>query len=63
MNKNTLKGNLKELKGKIKESFGKATNQPTTELGGKKDRFVVMVSDLDIRHWINTTPDNRNKIS
>lgn len=40
MNKHIVKGKLKEMKGAIKDRFGKAGNKPMTQLGGKKDKLI-----------------------
>jgi uncharacterized protein YjbJ (UPF0337 family) len=40
MDTNQLKGNWDFIKGKIKEKWGKLTDDDLTEIGGKKDQLV-----------------------
>jgi len=40
MNEDILKGNWKMLKGKIKEKWGKLTDEDLTEIDGKKDQLL-----------------------
>ena len=40
MNKEQFKGNWNQLKGKIKEKFGKLTDDDLTRIDGKLDQFV-----------------------
>jgi uncharacterized protein YjbJ (UPF0337 family) len=39
MNKDQLSGEANDLKGKVKEEWGKATNDPSTQAGGLKDQL------------------------
>jgi uncharacterized protein YjbJ (UPF0337 family) len=39
VNKDSVMGNLKELKGKVKQEFGHATGQTRTEAEGIGDRI------------------------
>ena len=40
MNSTTMKGKWKELKGKVKEKWGKLTNDDLDVIDGKKDQLV-----------------------
>jgi uncharacterized protein YjbJ (UPF0337 family) len=40
MNWDTIKGQWKELSGKVKEKWGKLTDDDLTAIGGKKDQLV-----------------------
>ncbi len=43
MDKDRIKGAGKEIKGKVKEAYGDATNDTSTELGGKADQAAGKV--------------------
>jgi len=43
MNTETMAGNWKELKGKIKEKWGKLTDDDLTVVEGKKDQLVGLL--------------------
>lgn len=40
MDKNTMKGEWEILKGKIKENWGKLTDDDITEINGKRDQLL-----------------------
>ena len=40
MNDDILKGKWAQLKGKVKEQWGKLTDDDLTAIGGKKDEFL-----------------------
>lgn len=40
MNADTMKGNWKQLKGKVKEQWGKLTDDDLTQIDGKRDQLV-----------------------
>jgi len=40
MNTDTIKGNWNQLKGKVKEKWGKLTDSDLTMIEGKKDQLV-----------------------
>lgn len=40
MNTDTLAGNWKQLKGKVKERWGKLTDDDVTVIEGRKDQLV-----------------------
>lgn len=40
MNSDTISGNWKQLKGKVKERWGKLTDDDLTTIEGRKDQLV-----------------------
>ena len=40
MNKDTIEGNWKQLKGKVKEQWGKLTDDDLDVIAGKRDQMV-----------------------
>ena len=40
MNENQLKGNWKQLKGRVKEQWGKLTDDDLTRMNGQRDQLV-----------------------
>ena len=40
MNKDTIKGNWKELRGKVKEQWGKLTDDQLDEIAGRRDQLA-----------------------
>ena len=40
MNKDTLQGDWKIMKGKVKEKWGKLTDDDITEINGKKEQLI-----------------------
>lgn len=40
MNNDIMEGNWKQLKGKVRENWGKLTDDDVDEIAGKKDNFV-----------------------
>lgn len=45
MNKNTLHGEWNVLKGKVKEKWGKLTNDDITQINGKRDQLVGKIEE------------------
>jgi uncharacterized protein YjbJ (UPF0337 family) len=45
MNKDTMKGNWKQLKGKIKEKWGSLTDDELDQFEGKKDQLVGKIQE------------------
>jgi uncharacterized protein YjbJ (UPF0337 family) len=45
MNSDTLQGNWKQLKGKVKERWGKLTNDHLDVIAGKKDQLVGTIQE------------------
>ena len=40
MNKDTIAGNWKELKGRVKQQWGKLSDDRLTEIDGKRDQLA-----------------------
>ena len=40
MNEDTIKGNWNQIKGKVKEQWGKLTDDDMTVIAGKRDQLV-----------------------
>lgn len=45
MNENTTKGNWKQFKGKVKEQWGKLTDDDIDVIDGKRDQLVGKVQE------------------
>lgn len=45
MNEDTIKGNWKQFKGKVKEQWGKLTNDDLDVIDGKRDQLVGKVQE------------------
>jgi uncharacterized protein YjbJ (UPF0337 family) len=43
MNADILKGKWKEIKGKVKEKWGKLTDDDVTQIEGKEDKLVGLL--------------------
>jgi uncharacterized protein YjbJ (UPF0337 family) len=43
MNRDTLKGDWNQLKGKVKEAWGKLTDQDLEVIEGKRDQLVGLI--------------------
>ncbi len=43
MNRDTLKGDWNQLKGRIKEAWGKLTDQELEVVAGKRDQLVGLI--------------------
>lgn len=43
MNTDTVKGNWKQLKGKVKEAWGDLTDDELTKVEGKRDQLVGLI--------------------
>jgi len=50
MNKDTIEGNWKQLKGKVKEQWGKLTDDDFDVIAGKRDQLVGRIQE---RHGIS----------
>ena len=50
MNKDTVQGNWKQLKGKVKEQWGKLTDDDFDVIAGKRDQLVGRIQE---RHGIS----------
>jgi uncharacterized protein YjbJ (UPF0337 family) len=45
MNKDILEGNWKQLKGKVKESWGKLTDDDLDVIDGKREQMVGVIQE------------------
>lgn len=45
MNEDTIKGNWKQFKGKIREQWGKLTNDDLDVIAGKRDQLVGRIQE------------------
>lgn len=45
MNKDTVEGNWKQLKGKVRETWGKLTDDEVDEIAGRKENFVGKIQE------------------
>ena len=45
INKDTIEGNWKQLKGKVKEQWGKLTDDDITVINGKQDQLVGRIQE------------------
>lgn len=52
MNKDTIEGNWKEFRGRVKEKWGKLTDDRLDEINGRKDRLAG-----EIQHAYGVTQD------
>jgi uncharacterized protein YjbJ (UPF0337 family) len=43
MNRDTLKGDWNQLKGKVKEAWGKLTDQDLDVIEGKRDQLIGLI--------------------
>jgi uncharacterized protein YjbJ (UPF0337 family) len=50
MNEDTIKGNWKQLKGKVKEQWGKLTDDDFDVIAGKRDQLLGRIQE---RHGIS----------
>lgn len=45
MNDDMMEGKWKQLKGKVRENWGKLTDDDVDEIAGKKDHFVGKIQE------------------
>lgn len=45
MNEDTIKGNWKQFKGKIREQWGKLTNDDLEVIAGRRDQLVGRIQE------------------
>jgi len=67
MNKDIAQGNFKQLKGKIKQQWGKLTDDEIDALDGRRDQLVGKVQERygiakdearrQVDSWLNTRDD------
>jgi len=58
MNRDTIAGNWKQLKGKVKERWGEFTDDELDQLEGKRDQIIGKryqeLVPVDTTHWLET---------
>lgn len=67
MNKDTVAGNWKQLKGKVKEQWGKLTDDDFDVIAGKRDQLVGRIqerhgisrdeAEKQVKDWETRNPD------
>lgn len=67
MNKDTVEGNWKQLKGKIKEQWGKLTDDDFDVIAGKRDQLLGRIqerhgisrdeAEKQVKDWEGRNPD------
>ncbi|HTN35115.1 MAG TPA: CsbD family protein [Marinobacter sp.] len=45
MNKDIVEGNWKQLKGKVRENWGKLTDDDLDKIAGRRDNFIGKVQE------------------
>lgn len=45
MNKDRMEGNWKQLKGKVREQWGKLTDDEVDQIAGKRDQLVGRIQE------------------
>ena len=68
MNWDRIEGNWKQAKGKIKEQWGKLTDDHLDRIGGKRDQLVGKIqehygvakdeAERQVNDWETRTPDS-----
>ncbi|MDT0139894.1 CsbD family protein [Acidovorax sp. PRC11] len=69
MNEDTIKGNWKQFTGKIKEQWGKLTDDDLDVVAGKRDQFLGKLqerqglardaAEKELKDWQDRHPDFR----
>ena len=69
MNKDTIEGNWKQLKGKVKEQWGKLTDDDMDVIAGKRDQMLGKLQERQglakeaaedqLKNWERANPDFR----
>ena len=67
MNKDTVEGNWKQLKGKVKEQWGKLTDDDFDVIAGKRDQLLGRIqerhgisrdeAEKQVKDWEHRNPD------
>ena len=67
MNEDTIKGNWKQFKGKVKEQWGKLTDDDLDVIAGKRDQLVGRLqeragiardeAEKQVKDWEGRNPD------
>ena len=69
MNEDTMKGNWNQFKGKVKEKWGKLTDDDLDVIGGKRDQLVGRIqerhgiakdqAEREVENFERSNPDHR----
>jgi uncharacterized protein YjbJ (UPF0337 family) len=69
MNQDRIEGNWKQFKGKVKEQWGKLTDDDLDVIAGKRDQLLGRIqerhgvakdeAETQIKNWENRNPDFR----
>lgn len=69
MNQDEIGGAWKQFKGKVKEQWGKLTDDDLTLIEGKRDQLIGKIqekygyakeeAEKEVREWESKNPDNR----
>jgi uncharacterized protein YjbJ (UPF0337 family) len=69
MNEDTMKGNWNQFKGKVKEKWGKLTDDDLDVIGGKRDQLVGRIqerhgyardqAEREVENFERANPDHR----
>jgi uncharacterized protein YjbJ (UPF0337 family) len=69
MNKDRIEGNWKQVKGKVKEQWGKLTDDDIDVISGKRDQLLGRIqerhgvskdeADKQVKDWETRNPDFR----
>ena len=69
MNKDTIEGNWKQLKGKVKEQWGKLTDDDLDIIAGRREQLLGRIqqrhglakdeAERQVRDWEGKNPDAR----
>ena len=69
MNQDRIEGRWKQIKGKVKEQWGKLTDDDLDVIAGRRDQLLGRIqqrhgiardeADRQVRHWEQTHPDLR----
>lgn len=67
MNQDRIEGNWKQVKGKVKEQWGKLTDDDLDVIAGKRDQLLGRIQDRhgiakdeaenQVKHWESRNPD------
>jgi uncharacterized protein YjbJ (UPF0337 family) len=67
MNKDTVEGNWKQFKGKVKEQWGKLTDDDFDVIAGKRDQLLGRIqerhgisreeAEKQVKDWESSNPD------
>jgi len=69
MNQDRIEGRWKQLKGKVKEQWGKLTDDDLDVIAGRRDQLLGRIqqrhglareeADRQLKDWERTSPDRR----